>query len=233
LLDVKNGGLVYRWLDPPPHPLESLPDIVKLDDLRIVPPDAELPPGHELAIGDEQRFGNLRVKVLRVTREPVLQEERDLLGAVTRTYPSDGPVLHLWLEFENVSGGQRFAPLDRVLLLSSGRTRTSGDEERSNQFVCRLDERHPGGDLVPPYWIGGSHYANQPFGEPLGPGETETLYVPSSEEGVEDLEGELVWRVQFRKGFGERSNKCLTTLVDVRFHSNEIEDRTAAGTPDA
>jgi hypothetical protein len=48
-------------------------------------------------------------------------------------------------------------------------------------------------------------------------------FVPSEEENLQDLTGDLVWRVHFRKGYGPKTGNGVTTLIDVRFNSDEIK----------
>ena len=69
--------LLMKVLNPTANTLENLPDLEPKRDsagqigLRLVPEEAPMPLGHELKLGDEQRFGNLKVTALRVTRGPL------------------------------------------------------------------------------------------------------------------------------------------------------------------
>jgi hypothetical protein len=226
-----------------PHQLESLPDIVPnyrdtLPDLeptlnkqgqvirQIVPRDALLPPGHTLALGQSQRFGNVRVTPLKVTRE--MLQFAHYSGDAARTRSAEGPVLKLWLKFENLSEDQVFAPLDRELLYFRGRTSADSFELRANNFLVGRDNpRQP--VLVYDLALDGEW---DPQGQSLGtfasprllePGAERVTYVPTQPEGIEDLQGDLVWRVHIRKGYHPESGRGVTTLIDIAFHSSEIE----------
>ena len=60
----------------------------------------------------------------------------------------------------------------------------------------------------------------------LRPGETFETFLASSDEGLETLEGDLLWRVHFRKGYNPASGRGVTTLIEVAFHSDDIQDAT-------
>ena len=47
--------------------------------------------------------------------------------------------------------------------------------------------------------------------------------VPPEENAVE-LNGDLVWRVHFRKGYHPTSLRGVTTLIDVQFNSHDISN---------
>jgi hypothetical protein len=225
------GYLLYQWktLD---LGLEALPDPVPLKNssrstgFYLIPMNTELPDGHHLRIGDSQRFGNIRVTVLKVTRGPIQFVHFTEKNKKPRL-PS-APVLKLWLKFENVSEDQQIAPLDDQLLFSrSGKDRTS---YRSNQFVCRLSEksRRDGKRVIAYDHRIGSEWdlANLPLDKPLQPGESREYYVPTCENDLDQLTGDLVWRVHFRKGYSRRGNG-VTTLLEVNFHSSDIRDEAA------
>lgn len=247
LVTVLLGSLLYSVRKAGPHQLESLPDIVPnyretLPDLKptvneqgevirqIVPGDAALPSGHTLALGESQRFGNVRVTPLKVTRE--MLEFEHYSGDAARTRSAEGPVLKLWLKFENLSEDQVFAPLDRELVYFRGRTSAESFELRANNFVAAGDDEGSGeAVLVYDLVLDGEW---DPKGQSLGtidsprllkPGEELVTYVPTRAEGIEDLEGDLVWRVHIRKGYHPESGRGATTLIDVAFHSGAIERR--------
>jgi hypothetical protein len=58
------------------------------------------------------------------------------------------------------------------------------------------------------------------------PGETWDTFIPS-QDGIVDLHGDCVWRVQFRKGYHAGTGRGVTTLVDVKFDPQEIVDEEA------
>jgi hypothetical protein len=136
-------GLAYLlWMNRA-HQLESLPDVVPPQangeiSRVLAPPDAALPPGHTLALGEARRFGDLLVTPLKVTREPLAFTH--YRGEGSRE-PA-GEVLKLWLKFENVgTHGRAFAPLDADLLFY----RTTGRDGglRANNFLTSAGARKP------------------------------------------------------------------------------------------
>ncbi len=209
--------------------LESLPDLSppktkngKQVQFILIPPDADMPAGHDLKIGDSQRFGNIQVTVQKVTRGPLKFTHFKQPGK--ERLPT-APTLKLWLKFENVSKDQEIAPLDAGLLFSrSGKNRL---DWRGNQFVCRAANKpKKSGQRVLAYdhpfkdeW----DLVNLPLGKPLKPGESREMYVPTSENDLDELTGDLIWRVHFRKGFGPKG-RGVTTVFEVRFESVAITD---------
>lgn len=215
-----------------PHELESLPDLVPPERngqiaLRLAPEDAEMPPGHTLRLGESQRFGNVLVTPLRVTRGP-LRFEHQFRSGTTR--PDSDPVLKLWLRFENVSHDQTFAPLDSTLLLSRRVDPEDLSRLRANNFLARSSEKSLHGHRVLVYDLPiDSEWGlvGQSAGRKIGPGESLETFIPTTEEGIAELEGELIWRVQFRKGYHPQSRRGVTTLIEVVFSSSDIESESA------
>lgn len=225
--------LVYKLLTPNLSALESLPDIKpqKKDDkivYKLVPESAEMPPGHLLSLGQSQRFGNLNVTPVRVTREPVEFIHHQGNEAITRDATSD--VVKLWFRFENLSTDQSIAPLDGLVF-----KRDDNDFEnvRSNNFVCRQSEKKKGGKLVFVYdhlITGQWDLRNQHAEREIAPGESLETYIPTTEEGIAQLmssDEPLIWRVQFRKGYSPK-NYGVTTVIEVAFKSSDIGAATPA-----
>ncbi len=207
--------------------LESLPDPVpaKKTGFQWYPPKTVMTAGHDLGIGDSQRYGNIKVTVLKVTRGPI--QFRHFSDA-QQTRPPTFPVLKLWLRFENVSDDQEIAPLDDQLLFR--RSGTNYTQYKSSQFVCRADQKtKPNPKIVIAYdHVSGSGWdlANLPLDKPLAPHESREYYVPTVEQNLDELTGNLVWRVHIRKGYSARGNG-VTTLFEVHFDSNDIHDEPA------
>ena len=213
----------------PEHPLESLPDLRPLqeNEFRSVPPEAELPDGHTLDLGDSRRFGDVLLTPQRVTREPV-QFAGFMSGDVDETLDSP-PVLKLWLQFENVADDYAFPPLDTGLV--SARMPRDGRDEATlaNSYLLCSE---PGGGM-PERTLNFLHLPESNFrmvgqnaGNVILPAESVTTYLASAE--VPDAldagpDSECIWRVHFRKGVSAAGNG-VTTLVDVRFRSTQIED---------
>ncbi|QGQ24231.1 hypothetical protein F1728_16735 [Gimesia benthica] len=233
--------LLYAKYQGDPHQLESLPDLkppIKNDEiaLQLVPENAELPPGHTLQLGGPgRRFGNVMVTPLRVTRGPL--EFEHYTGDASRTRePTSSDVLKLYLKFENMSDDQTFEPLDQKLLLSRVPGKNPDSPMRANNFVSRLDQLHPDGERVlvydmPPSWewnIKGQNINQESAPQKLEPGQSFETFVATNETGIDSLTGELVWRLQIRKGYNPKSHRGVTTLIDVVFNSDQIQKEVPA-----
>ena len=59
----------------------------------------------------------------------------------------------------------------------------------------------------------------------LKPGDEFETYLPSREVEPDELTGQLIWRVHLRKGLNPKTGWGITTLIEVEFHSDEIEDK--------
>lgn len=237
--------LLYAKYLGDPHQLESLPDLkppIKNDEiaLQLVPENAELPPGHTLKLGGPgRRFGNILVTPLRVTRGPLMFEH--YTGDATKTRPPSQDVLKLYLRFENVSTDQTFEPLDQKLLLTRVSGKTQESQLRANNFVSRVDQKRTDGKRVlvydmPPSWewnLKDQNINQEEKPQNLEPGESFETYVATNEAGIDDLKGELVWRLQLRKGYNPKSHRGVTTLIEVVFNSDQIETETPSETKQA
>lgn len=219
--------LVYKLLNPNMSALESLPDVKpqKKDDkivYKLVPEATEMPPGHLLSLGESQRFGNLQVTPVRITKEPV--EFVHHLGDTGVTREPGPEVVKLWFEFENLSTDQHISPLDALVF-----KRDDNDFEnvRSNNFACRLSQKKKGGELAFVYDLNEFDIWNlrgQNVGQEIAPGEKFETYIPTTEEGVAQLinsDEPLIWRVHFRKGYSPK-NYGVTTVIEVSFDSADI-----------
>ena len=219
--------LVYKLLNPNMSALESLPDVKpqKKDDkivYKLVPEVTEMPPGHSLSLGESQRFGNLQVTPVRVTKEPV--EFVHHLGDRDVTKAPGSDVLKLWFEFENLSIDQSIAPLDDLVFK---RDNNDFENVRSNNFACRISQKKKGGELTFVYDLNEFDIWNlrdQNVAQEIAPGEKFQTYIPTTEEGVVQLVGSdepLIWRVHFRKGYSPK-NYGVTTVIEVAFESSDI-----------
>lgn len=211
------------------HALESLPDLAPLASgtVRIPAPRANVAPGHTLALGESRVFGYVRVTPLRVTRGSLELEARGPIGLEDRR-PS-GPVLKLWLKFENVSPTEDVVPLDRQLVFfrKSDKRGAGASRLMTFNFLCPRDKRK---DATPPLvyvYDQPPNSALEPKGQNLeqnlGPGQSVETYIPTTAEGTSDLSGEMLWRVHFRKGHNTKTRAGVTTLIDVVFESSAIE----------
>lgn len=224
-----------------PSRLESLPDIRTLDDGEFlkVPDDAALPEGHALQIGQTARFGDVIVRPLRVTVEP-LRFVGFLSGNEDASLTTK-PVLKLWIEFTNAARSYAFPPFDASLM--SWRSPADGvdDSTTANSFLeISSDHRllspseQPAAGLVSSgcrllnfLHSRDSNFiiAEQNAGKVLAPGETVQTFVACSEAVVDcvtDQHSVYRWRVHFRKGIHEASGRGVTTLIDVLFGQADI-----------
>jgi hypothetical protein len=220
--------LLYLLLTHRRHQLESLPDLVPKTfkgsvAIEVPAPQEEVAPGHVLKLGESQRFGSLRVTPVRITRGPI-EFDHGFKFEDTTLEPSE-PVLKLWLKFENVSRDQTFPPLDSTLVYKRVFKKQGPQRIFTNGFLCAADERRQGGQLYYVYELPElSEFVvvGQDLNRDLPPGDAWETFIPSQEEAVE-LSGDCVWRVQFRKGYNRRSGRGVTTLIDVPFHTVDIE----------
>ncbi|HUG20328.1 MAG TPA: hypothetical protein VMM56_15185 [Planctomycetaceae bacterium] len=216
--------LMYSYRMAKPHQLESLPDIQpwKPGEFIKIEENAMLPPGHSLRLGETQQFGNIRVTPLRVTREPLRFVHFEGAGAGSKS-PSN-PVLKLWLKIENVSSNQKFAPLDQKLALLRHVDPKDYQNVMANTWVCRMADLRTKHNRTFMYdHPTTSNYNIQGMSNhPIGPGDSIETFLPTQDEQLESLQGELVWRIQIRKGFNPDSMNGVTTLIDVIFDSNDI-----------
>lgn len=206
--------------------LESLPDVKPLEEneRKLVPEKAAMPRGHTLVLNQTQRFGNIEVTPLRVTEGDLVLEGREYLPKSQRM-ENAGTVLKLWLRFKNVSADQSIAPLDENLLFYRHKSKEQDVADRANHFVCRADDKSQDGNLVLLYDIDAKddyEIQDYPIGTELKPGEELEIYIPTESYGWEQLQGPLIWRVHFRKGYSPK-NYGVTTVIEVAFPSEAIE----------
>jgi hypothetical protein len=221
--------LLFQRASADPSLLESLPDVPPLQEgeVRLVPIDADMPPGHTLMLGESQRFGNIVVEPLRVVREPLAFAHYSGREDVTR--PDTEPVVKLWVRFTNVSDEQAIAPLDGEMLFKRIFRPESG-QTQANQFVCSLATKRDDGEPVFIYDYSPTDefdLVGQDLGRVLPPGESYETYIPTTEEAIDSLNGELVWRMHFRKGYSPKG-LGVTTVVEVEFDQRDIEVNSAA-----
>jgi hypothetical protein len=193
--------------------------------MQYLPPDKELPPANVMRLGEERRFGSVRVTPLRVTRGPV--EFVFYKSDIDESREPEGPLLKLHLRFDNVSRDQEFTPLDRRLVFTKEPDKKEYGLFKANNFVCNVGERAQLGRHVFVYdmsadseWL----IKDQNLDRELKPGESVETFIATTKEQIETLAGDLVWRVQFRKGYNVDSFRGVTTLIEVRFVSSEIKD---------
>jgi hypothetical protein len=219
-------ALIYLLLTrggsgPQRHQLEDLRDPVDEEGtVRIIQRGVDLPLGHTLRLRESRRFGNILVEPLRVTRGPI--EFEHFSGNPRKTHPPTPPVLKLWLRLTNVSTDQEIAPLDGLLLYKRALNREG--QVVANAFVCRAEDVRDG-EVVFTYPASPNSewdMRGQHLGRVLKPGESLETFIPSDTEGLDRLQGELVWRFQLRKGYAP-TGRGVTTLIQVTFPANGIE----------
>ncbi|MFM7058396.1 MAG: hypothetical protein ACKO2P_15880 [Planctomycetota bacterium] len=209
------------------HVLESLPDVRPLaaNEFQEVKASQKLPKGHMLALGESRRFGDVVVTPLKVTKEP-LQFEDFLTGKPVPSLTTS-PALKLHLRFENVSGGMAFPPWDAALMSHRFPPFTNDLNTLANSFLSQVSEP---ADEFPERLLNYLQTMDSNFvltgqnaGRVVAPGETLETWIAS--EPIPDdwhPEGQLRWRVQFRKGVNRASGNGVTTLIDVNFQVSDI-----------
>lgn len=200
--------------------LDALPDVPPAKEGYIVPENTQMPPGHSLKIGQTQRYGNLEITPMRVTRGKAKFAEFSDDG-------EDGSpvVLKLWLKIKNVSKNQSFRPFGRDLVYGNTEKESGSRIQRANIFVCQSDEKKKDGRLVFVYFNPDprDRFKGQQIDRELGPGDEYETFIASNDEGLEKLKGDLIWRVHVRKGYNPKSKNGVTTIFEVTFHSDEIQ----------
>lgn len=203
--------------------LENLPDVDPNPQGYIVPENAPMPVGHTLEFGETGRFGSLEITPLKVTRGPA----EEVVPGVGETVET-GPVLKLWLRIRNVSDDQTFRPFGRELLLMQGKSKQR-EQPGANIFVCRVEEKRADGHRVFVFQQKDSYFVElrgQQIDRTLGPHEEYTTFLATTEQGIDELSGPLVWRVHFRKGYNPKTKHGVTTLIEVPFDSDVIHVET-------
>ncbi len=227
------GGLamaIYYIFTTPNREMENLPDVKPIVDksgkivCRLVPEKAKMPPGHTLSLNETQRFGNLEVTPLKVTKGDLTLVGREY-GSSSRQVKQEGTVLKLWLKFKNVSQDQTIAPIDNELLFYRNPHPERNNGAVANNFVCRANEKSKPENLVLVYdhWFVGDYNIKEAnIGHELKPGEEAVLCIPSETTGWKKLKGDLIWRVHFRKGYSPK-HYGITTIFEVDFNSDAIQ----------
>ena len=225
LLTAGLAMAIYYIFTAPTSNLESLPDVKPVENVRqLVPEKAKMPPGHTLELNQTQRFGNIEVTPVKVTQGPLVLIGRDYVEE-SRKIQKVGTVLKLWLKFKNVSQDQTIAPLDNDLLFYRNPDPKRKAGVLANNFLCPADQKSEQGHLV---WVYDHNVDDdydlkgQQLGAELEPGEETLIYIPTENSGWDKLQGPLIWRVHFRKGYSPK-NYGVTTIFEVAFPSDAIE----------
>ena len=222
----------YFWMTSNfnPHVLENLPDVEPQKNKNgsiqslLIPENAEMPRGHTLNLGESRRFGDVVVTPLRVTRGSIKFVSYDKSLSQRNLKPSSKDLLKLWLKFENVSKNITVQPLGRKLTFKRGMD-SNGSKLRANHFVCQLNDKMQGENIFLLYDLAVDDVwdlKDQNIDRELKPGESLETYLPSDEESIGKLTGELIWRVHFRKGHHAQSLRGVTTLFEVQFSDKDI-----------
>ena len=201
------------------HQLESLPDVPPRESGAFIhyPPDAELPAGHVVRVGEARRFGDVVVEPLAVERSTAALSHYS--GDDTLTAPSGGEtVLTLRLRLTN-RGDRPIAPLDRRLVYE--RRVTDDFQVLSNQFVASQG----GGedlevllyDLSPD---GEWNLSGQAL-EAIPPGAHAETFLATGPAELDRLRGACRWRILLRKGYGP-SGYGVLTMLEVPFDADRV-----------
>ena len=228
---------IFYIFSAPTSQLESLPDVKPREtktgqvERKLIPEDAVMPAGHTLVLHETQRFGNIEVTPVKVTKGELQFVH---YADKSRTRSPDGPVLKLWLKFKNVSKDQTIAPLDGELLFyrtyDSKYVKDRKIGAWANNFVCRAGDKSENGDLILTYdhlTTGDYDIKGQHLETKLKPGEEATIFIPSETENLNQLTGDLIWRVHFRKGYSPQ-HYGVTTVFEVEFPSEAIQAESSS-----
>jgi hypothetical protein len=226
-----------RTLDLPDLAPPVSKDKRKTTSLIYLPPEKEIPPANILKLRESRQYGSVMVTPMRVTRGPVEFVYDDPTGGQSSEQRDpEGPVLKLHLRFENVSKDQEFVPLDRRLVYTKELDRKSYGLFKTNNFVSNVSGRGQLANHVLVFdqspdssWL----MKEQNLDHDLGPGQVLNTYIATTPEQIETLEGDLVWRVHFRKGYNPKSLRGVTTLIEVLFRSSDIVDDERQTNPSA
>ena len=217
--------LFFSFFQAKPHQLESLPDIAPSEEgeFRLIRENASLAPGHTLKIGQVQRFGNIEIEPIGVVRGSL--EFEHFQGNLGNTIPPTKPVLKLKLRIKNVSEDQIFPPLDMNLITLREHDPENYKRVYANNWVCKSSDLGTRDNRILMY----NHPPTSEYDikgleiRPITPDDEIVTFLPTEEENLKTLEGDLVWRFQIRKGFHPVSMNGVTTLVEVKFSSDDIE----------
>ena len=221
-------ALFYLLFTRGQHALESLPDLEPqlTSEYRHVPEDADLPPQHDLKLGEARQFGSVIVRPLKVTRELLEFTHFDNEKLTPRA--AEGPALKLWLEFEHTGQCGAFAPWDLNLMTKRAERANDPGELLSNTFLCRTQDLKTRDNLVLNYfhssdseWNLKDQHAGHRLAEKNQKLVTYVVCDPYTYGAVVNDAQSLVWRIQIRKGLGSSGNG-VTTLVDVHFNPSDI-----------
>ncbi len=166
----------------------------------------ELPASHVLKIGEARRFGNYELNQSRshVVRRNWFITPETVSGAATKT----SPVLRLWSSSR--TSRQTSHSLRSITIWFF--LRNDSGVRANNNFLVERSRKPAGGPLALTF----DHnrlqhdFAGQNLGRQLGPGESIEAYYPTSEEEFDNLRGDLIWRVQLRKGLGPSGHGVTT-----------------------
>ena len=219
-----------RFFKPTAGEMESLPDLPNrggtiLGNGGKLPESSFLLPKQKLKIGGKpRRLGNIEISVIKVVKGPleILPFSAMIeMGGNKNKVEKTQDVLQLWLKLKNVSTAQKFAPIDFELL----RDPQPKDPDLLDTFVAKAGVNVNETPRIPVYLLLKHHKVKGIYEEAekqLGPGEEYETFVPTEESDFDDLKGQLIWRLRFRKGLSAKGNG-VTTLVDVEFDSQQIE----------
>lgn len=252
--------LYLAWLlmsSPSRSPCLDLPDLKvhenkgnKVTTLIYVDPVTPVYRWHRLKLGETRNYGPVNITPLRVTRgpldfaffdtpEPIVapeeKEEEEMKEPVDEGRPSTRPVLKLHLRIENVSDDLEFAPLDRALVFTKETDPKNPRRFKANNFICAADEKRKPENFIWMYDLPPNSLwtvKDQNLDRELKPHESVESFLPSTEERIDSLSGNYVWRVHFRRGYNRDSLNGVTSLIEVAFNTSEIVDDPPPAQPE-
>jgi hypothetical protein len=226
--------ILYLRAQETPSPFEYLPDLQgdfqgashekQGSTYQRLQPDSPLPARLQVNLGQSITLGDVEVTPDRVELRPI-----QIVSAGLRPIEPPGPVLALYLRFRNTSTDCLFCPTDPYFERRWKADAAPGSKPYT--FLEVGEQRFYGGPLA---WQPGQQpnererVQGQEY-RMLRPSEAMTTFVCTDPDDrvpakLADYQGELLWRVQVRRGLVRRGEReaPATAVVGVRFKAAAI-----------
>jgi hypothetical protein len=240
------AGYFYWRMQQMPHPLEMLKDLGDNPPAKrgtssvidIIPPETNLPSKLQVALGQRIRIGDLEVMPEKVEQRRIVYCSEN---QHVQSQASENDALVLTLQLRNASDDVFFTPtdpfFDRQWKEDSGATKPYTFLEMGSQrfFGGPIKRSQRGKGALPREFIQGQENDNQV----LKPAEKRTTVLstdPGNRQILKTLgayKGQLVWRVQLRRGLVEVGNREVSTtaVIGVVFQEQDIVHQLRAAIP--
>jgi hypothetical protein len=206
--------------------------------IDIIPPETNLPSKLQVALGQRIRIGDLEVMPEKVEQRRIVYCSEN---QHVQSQASQNDALVLTLQLRNASDDVFFTPtdpfFDRQWKEDSGATKPYTFLEMGSQrfFGGPIKRSQRGKGALPREFIQGQENDNQV----LKPAEERTTVLstdPGNRQILKTLgayKGQLVWRVQLRRGLVEVGNREVSTtaVIGVVFQEQDIVHDPRTATP--